>query len=373
MGGGLRSFLEGVRVVDLSRHLPGPLATLLLADMGAEIIKIEPPEGDEMRRVGSLGSTGRSLSFDALNANKTSRRIDLKSETGKEELLQLTDSADIIVESFRPGVLNRLGVGFPVMRARNPQLICCAMSGFGQAGVMAQLPAHDINYLGLAGLLAYSGNAAGPAIPTPPLADVIASFIGMAAILGALNKRGRDGFGCEIDLGVADCAMVPQIMQLAELSGTGGPARGAEFNTGGSAYYNIYSTGDGAMVALGAIEHRFWANFGRAAGRDDWVSRHGDALPQTNLIAELSEYFAGMTAAEASERFASAECCFSPVLSLAEATRTPHMSDRRLVVDGPDGSLQALFPVHIDGQPPAPRKPFVDSTADETVRNKSNI
>lgn len=361
MGGGLRSFLEGVRVVDLSRHLPGPLATLLLADMGAEIIKVEPPEGDEMRGVGALGPTGRSLSFDALNANKTSRRIDLKSEAGKEELLRLTDSADIVVESFRPGVLNRLGVGFQTMRARNPRLICCAMSGFGQAGAMAQVPAHDINYLGLAGLLAYSGSQAGPAIPTPPLADVTASFIGTAAILGALHKRGKDGFGYEIDLGVADCAMLPQIMQLADLQSTGSPVRGAAFNTGGTAYYNVYSTSDGAMVALGAIEPRFWTNFCRAAGREDWVARHADAIPQTALIEEASAFFAAMTAAEANERFVSAECCFTPVLDLEAATRTPHVSGRRLVVDGPDGIPQALFPVHVDGQPPAPRMPFVDS------------
>lgn len=364
MRGGLRSFLEGVRVVDLSRHLPGPLATLLFADMGAEIVKIEPPEGDEMRGVGALGATGSSLSFDALNANKTSRRIDLKSGAGKEELLQLTDSADIVVESFRPGVLERLGVGFRVMRQRNPRLICCAMSGFGQSGAMAQVPAHDINYLGLTGLLAYSGNRSGPAIPTPPLADVTASLFGMAAILGALHKRGKDGFGCEIDLGVADCAMVPQIMQLAELRSAGSPARGAEFNTGGTAYYNVYSTSDGAMIALGAIEPRFWANFCRAAGREDWVPRHGDAMPQTALIEEASAFFAAMTAAEANERFASAQCCFSPVLDLEDAIRTQHMADRRLVVNGPDGLVQALFPVHIDGQPPVPRQPFVDS--DET-------
>jgi len=361
MGGGLRSFLEGVRVVDLSRHLPGPLATLLLADMGAEIIKVEPPEGDEMRGVGALGATGRSLSFDALNANKTSRRIDLKSETGKDDLLQLTDSADIVVESFRPGVLDRLGVGFRVMRARNPRLICCAMSGFGQAGAMARVPAHDINYLALTGLLAYSGNEVGLAIPTPPLADVTASLFAMSAILGALHKRGKDGFGCEIDLGVADCAMVPQIMQLAELRSKGSPVRGAEFNTGGTAYYNVYSTSDGAMVALGAIEPRFWANFCRTAGREDWVPRHGDAIPQTMLIEEVSAFFAAMTAAGANERFAAAQCCFSPVLDLEDAIQTPHMSDRRLVVDGADGILQALFPVHIDGQPPEPRKPFADS------------
>ena len=154
--------------------------------------------------------------------------------------------------------------------------------------------------------------------------------------------------------------MVAQIMQVAELRSTGHPARGGEFNTGGAAYYNVYSTSDGTMVALGAIEHRFWANFCRAAGREDWVPRHGDALPQTALIKEVSAFFARMTAAEANERFASAECCFSPVLNLAEATRTPRMSGRRLVVDGPDSALQALFPVHIDGQPPAPRKPFVD-------------
>lgn len=313
-----------------------------------------------MRRVGVLGATGRSASFDALNANKSARRIDLKSEVGRDELLRLTDSADIVVESFRPGVLNRLGVGFRLMRERNPRLICCAMSGFGQASAFAQVPAHDINYLGLTGLLSYSGNQSGIAIPTPPFADVTASLFGIAAILGALNNRSKGGSGCEIDLGVTDCVMVPQIMQLAALRGAGNPRRGAEFNTGGSAYYNIYPTSDGATVVLGAIEPRFWTNFCRSAGREDWVARHGDATPQTALISEVSAFFANLTLAEATERFGPAQCCFSPVLDLDEAIRTPHAISRKLVVDGPDGLLQALFPVHINGKPPEPRKPFAD-------------
>lgn len=359
---GLAAFLEGVRVVDMSRHLPGPLATLLLADMGAQVVKVEPPEGDDLRTISPPVASGRSPSFDALNAGKTSRRIDLKTEAGKEELLALTDAADVVVESFRPGVLDRLGVGFAAMRARNPGLVCCAMSGFGRDGVLSRQPAHDINFVALAGVLSYSGNAAAPSIPSPPLADFTASFVALSAILGALHKRRGDGVGCEIDLAIADCVMIPQIMQLAELrGGADGPARGGEFNTGAAAYYNIYATRDGGTVALGAMEPRFWRNFCRAAGRDDWGPRHGDPLPQTSLIAEVASLFASMMQAEAVARFAAVECCFSPVLTLPQATSTTQAATRRLVVNGRDGIVQALFPVHVDGKPPRPRQPFADS------------
>lgn len=361
MATGIGSFLAGVRVVDMSRHLPGPLATLMLADMGAEIVKVEPPEGDEMRSIGPAGASGRSPSFDALNAGKTSRRIDLKTAAGRQDLLRLTDTADVVVESFRPGVLDRLGVGFPVMRQRNPRLVCCAMSGYDRAGPMARQPAHDINFVALAGVLSYSGNASAPSIPSPPLADFTASFVALSAILGALYRRGSGATGCEIDLAIADCLMVPQVMQLAELrEGACGPVRAGEFNTGGAAYYNVYATRDGGRVALGAIEPRFWSNFCRAAGREDWAPRHADPLPQSGLIAEVAAFLASLTREEAVARFALVQCCFSPVLDLAAATRTPQAQARQLVVTGRDGILQALFPVHVDGKPPSPRRPFVD-------------
>lgn len=365
MASGIESFLQGISVVDLSRHLPGPLTTLLLADMGARIIKVEPPDGDDMRWITPAGPSGRSPAFDALNAGKTSLRIDLKTDAGRAELLELTDAADIVVESFRPGVLDRLGVGFASMRVRNRGLICCAMSGYGSTGEMARQPGHDINFLAMAGLLSYSGNAYAPTIPTPPLADFTASFVALSAILGALHRRARDGMGCEIDLAIADCVMVPQVMQLAELrDGATGPRRGAEYNTGAAAYYNLYVTSDGGMVALGAMEERFWRSFCTAAGRDDWAARHNDPLPQTDLVAEVAAMFASMSRADAVARFGHAQCCFTPVNSLPEAVLEPQVAARSLVHTGEDGILQALFPVHVNNQPPKLRPPFREMPRD---------
>lgn len=358
---GLNAFLAGLRVVDLSRHLPGPLATLMLADMGAEVIKVEPPAGDELRSFGMSGAAGRSRYFDAVNAGKTSRRLDLKQEQGRAALMDLVADADIVVESFRPGVLDRLGVGFAAMRARNPRLICCAINGFGASGPLADRAGHDINYLALAGNLSFNGTCEEPVVGIPPVADCAGALFALTAILGALHRRGVTGEGCEIDAALADAVMPLQLFQVADVSATGtAPGRAGALTNGGAACYRIYATRDGRHVSLGAIEPKFWRAFCAAAGRPDWIPRHHEPMPQTALIGEVSAVFAAMTLAEAEERFTAADCCFAPVLSLPEALAAPHVRKRGLVAEGEDGIAQALFPVHVDGRPPRPRRPFID-------------
>lgn len=355
----LNTFLSGVRIIDLSRHLPGPLATLLMADMGAEVIKIEPPAGDEMRSLGPRGEDGTSMYFRAVNAGKTTRRMDLRVAMVREEFLAMVAGADVLLESFRPGVMTRLGVGYAVLKEINPRLVYCSLNGFGYHGPLAEMPAHDVNYLALAGALHHNGG--NPPFFDPPVADCAGSLFAVIAILGALHGRARDGRGCEIDLALADAVMPLELFHLAEL-GAGIEARPREgMLNGGAACYNVYETADGIRVSLGALEAKFWKAFCISAERPDWLARHQDALPQHELKGELAAMFGILTLAECNKRFAECGCCFAPLLDLRTAVDSPHYRDRGLLRDSSSG-IQALFPAIVDGQTPLLREPLRDLT-----------
>lgn len=359
----ISSFLEGIRILDLTRHLPGPLATLMLADMGAEVLKIEPPQGDELRAVGPTGPTGRSAYFEAANAGKSTRRLDLREASGREELLGLTATVDVVVESFRPGILDRFGVGFETMRAPNPGLVCCALNGFGATGPLAAKAAHDINYQALAGTLSGLGAKEWPMGLSPPMADCSGAVFAVSAIVGALFQRSRTGAGCQIDLALADAMMPFHLFQLADIAATGrAPAQKMALMNGGAACYRLYETADGRFVSLGALEPKFWTNFCAAAGRPNWVARHHEPIPQDSLMAEVASHFRALSLSEARARFEPVDCCFAPVLTLEEAVESPHHAARRLVRKSPDGQFQALFPGWVDGEPPALRRPLRDET-----------
>ena len=356
----LHGFLSGVKVLDLSRHLPGPLATLLLADMGAEVTKIESPDGDELRFIGPKSPEGKPLFFEAINAGKQSIRIDLKTEAGKQRLRELAARSDVLVESFRPGVLERLGLGGDALRALNPGLVCVAMSGYGQDGPLRGAAGHDANYLAMNGILSSSGSAAQLAYMYPPMADCTASMFAVSSILGALVARGRDGHGCSIDLALADVMMPFHIFALAELGSTGRvPGAEMEFLNGGWACYRPYRTSDGRDIALGAIEPRFWRAFCAASNRPDWLPRHAEAMPQIDLIAEIEAHFLSTTADECVARYGAADCCFALVLNLKEAVESDHMRARGLVRRHPESQIyEAAYPVCIDGERPDLRRPF---------------
>jgi crotonobetainyl-CoA:carnitine CoA-transferase CaiB-like acyl-CoA transferase len=350
----LNSFLDGLRVVDVSAYLPGPFASLLLADMGADVVKVEPPQGDGMLSLGPRDATGKPLFHAALNAGKTVRRIDLKSADGKREFLDLLDTADVLIEGFRPGAMDRLGLGYEALRARNPGLIFCSISGYGASGPLAQAAGHDGNYLALAGVLHRNGHP--PRFFDPPVADLTSSLFAALAILGAVQGRRRDGRGCHIDLAIADVAMPLQLFEIAAHSATGHvPQPETTYLNGGAAYYRVYATADARHVVLGAVETKFWASFCEAADRPDWIARQTEPLPQHALIAELTAFFASLRLTECEARFADADCCLSPVLDLAEALHGAHHRARGVVRTVPDGGLQALFPALVDGQPPAGR------------------
>jgi crotonobetainyl-CoA:carnitine CoA-transferase CaiB-like acyl-CoA transferase len=351
----LNGFLQGVRVLDLSRHLPGPLATLFLADMGAEILKIEPPAGDEMRALGPVGADGRPVYFDAVNAGKTTRRLDLKRADDRLAFLDLVRTADVVLDSFRPGVLSRLGIGYETLKASNPRLIYCSLNGFGHDGPLAARAAHDVNYLSLAGTLSHNNGGDTPFFD-PPVADCAAALFAALTIVGALHGRARDGNGCHIDLALADVTMPLQIFHLAAFAQSGMPPRpSAGLLNGGAACYRVYRTADDRQVSLGALEPKFWRAFCAAAARPDWEARHDDPLPQAELTREVAAMFRRLTLADCEERFSTADCCYAPVLDLREALESPHVRARGLVQRTAAGEVQALFPAVVDGERPMPR------------------
>jgi alpha-methylacyl-CoA racemase len=360
----LNAWLRGVRVLDVSAYIPGPLAGLLLADMGAEVIKVEPPGGEGMCALGPRNEDGVPVFHAAINAGKTIVQLDLKSSQGVETFMELAQEADVVIEGFRPGVMERLGIGYAALKARNPALIYCALTGYGQQGPCAHDAGHDANYLAAAGVLHRNGRP--PRYFDPPVTDVSGSLFAAIAILGALfkcrsdaaNEEGGEGAGAFIDLALADTPMLLQQFALAALGVTGESAQpDSTYLNGGAAWYRIYATCDARHVVLGAVEPKFWRAFCEAAHQPGWLARHGDAIPQTALIGELEAYFATLTAQECVDRFSDSDCCVTPVLDLAEAIHAPHHAARGLVRLGLQHDLQTLFPARIDGVAPAVRGP----------------
>ena len=262
--------LAGVRVLDLTRLLPGPFATLTLADLGAQVDKIEDAGSGDYTRVGVPQVAGMSAAFHALNRGKRSAVIDLKNPGGPAVLKRLARHYDVLFEQFRPGVLDRLSVGHAALRAANERLIICALTGYGQDGPMRDRAGHDLNYIARAGLLGIQGPAdATPQIPAFQLADVSGGLWCVVGILSALRERERTGKGTVLDISMLESVIPFATITLSHLfAGDGEPQRGAEVLTGGIAPYQTYRTSDGEFMALGALEPKFFMNFCRAAGID---------------------------------------------------------------------------------------------------------
>lgn len=360
----LTSFLHGIRVLDLSRYVPGPLASLLLADMGAEVLKIEPPSGDGLQDLGPRPD-GRPVFYESINAGKAVLELDLKETAHKRVFLELLASADVLIEGFRPGAMKRLGLDYKRLEAVNPRLIYCSINGYGATGPMALAAGHDNNYLALAGVLHRNG-ISDPIFFDPPVSDTSGSLFAALAILGALHGRARTGRGCEIDLALADVAMPLQLLQVAAVGATGHvPGREETYLNSGAAYYRVYRTRDGRHIALGAVEPKFWRAFCEAAERPEWIVRQSEPTPQKDLIAQVAAYFVSFTLGECVARFEAVDCCFSPVLDLGEALETPHVRHRGLVRRDARGCVQALFPAVVGGAAPRVREKLRLVSADE--------
>jgi len=364
----LRDFLAGVRVLDLSQFLPGPFATQLLADMGASVLKIEPPAGDPLRRMDMM--TGRAQPagartpyYDAINAGKSVLALDLKSDAGKRAFETLLVAADVLLESYRPGVLDRLGFGRDRLKALNPALVHCALSGYGQSGPNRLRAGHDVNYIAATGAYAASGPAGRPAMAWPPAADYASALQAALAVAGALVRRGRDGKGCFLDVSLAESMLAWQAWGMTAANAGRAPKRGENLLNGGAACYQIYETHDGRFVTLGALEAHFWRNFCDALGHSEWTARQHEAMPQSKLIAEVAAVFAAKPLAHWEATLKHVDCCYHAVLDYNEAAADGHARARGLIREGgADGRAwtEVLFAAFVDGGAPPPRPPARD-------------
>ena len=311
--------LDGLRVVELAQYLPGPFAAQMLADLGADVVKIEPPEGDPLRRLGPRDSDGLSVFYKLVNAGKTAVAVDLKSPDGQLAARDLIARADVLIESYRPGKLARLGLDRAGLAGANPRLIHCAITNYGQTGPYAQRVGHDINAMALAGGLAASGTAERPVVAHPPTADHASALQAVVAMLGAVIRRGRDGRGAFLDISLSDSVLAWQSWPLTETRlSARTPNRADALLNGGAACYQIYRTKDGRFVTLGALEPRFWQAFCAAVDRPDWCARQGDSVPQDSLVAEVAALFEAEPLRHWIALLDDVECCFQPVLEAGE-------------------------------------------------------
>lgn len=346
--------LAGVRVLDLTRLLPGPMCTLHLADLGADVIKVEDT---------GAGDYAAPALRTLVQRNKRALRVDLKQPEGVAVLKDLARSADVLVESFRPGVMERLGVGYATLSALNPKLVFCSITGFGQDGPGRDEPGHDLNYCALAGVTDQIGRAGEPpALSNVPVGDLMGGSLTAAmGLLAALFDAQRSGRGRHVDIAIADGmlahAVVPMISVLKH--GHVQPA-GTDKLGGALACYGVYATRDGRHVALGALERKFWDRFCEVLGREDLKPRHlgADADATAALRAELTEIFASQPLAHWQRRFHNTGCCVTPVLRLEEALDHPQFRARGMVVEPADGGPRQLAcPVKMTGYAFAVHRP----------------
>lgn len=332
-------------MLDLTRLLPGAMATLHLADLGADVVKIEDTgAGDYSRAMGRVRD-GMSDSFRLLNRNKRAMRLDLKHPRGREAFLRLAARADVVVEGFRPGVVAKLGVAYDAVSAVNSGIVYCSISGYGQDGPYAMRAGHDINYIGYAGLGDQIGTSESPVVPNFQIADLVGgALVPAMGILAALLDARSSGRGRYVDVSMTDAAFAHAVFPLLEYLERGkAPSRAAGMLDGGLPCYNVYRTRDGRFMAVGALEHKFWATLCDRLGCPELKDSHlvygADAEP---VKARLSGIFASRTQREWTEALARADCCVSPILAIDEALANEQLRARSMIVD--EGGLMQLAP-----------------------------
>ncbi len=343
--------LSGIRVLDLTRLLPGPVCTLHLADLGADVIKIEDTGAGDYARTLGVEPGKTAPVFAAINRNKRAMRLDLKKREGVEVFLRLVRDANAVVEGFRPGVVDRLGVGYAACCEINPRIVYCAISGYGQTGPYRDIAGHDINYCGYAGLVDQTGVAgADPAIPNLQIADILGGAVVPAmGILAALLDAQRNGKGRYVDVAMTEGVLVHNLQALAAVALTGkAHPRGADFLSGREPCYSVYRTADGRHMAVGALERKFWERVCDVLQRPDlkashWEIRAGPGGRDAQWGKEqTSAIFATKPQAYWVEKFAGEDCCVSPVLTLEESFQDPQVLAREMVVR--DGATLQFAP-----------------------------
>ena len=349
--------LDGLRVIDLSQYIPGPFATRQFADLGADVIKIEPPGGDPMRRFMAAGDDESSPVYRHVNRGKRVFRLDLKQDDDRRVLTRLLRDADILLESYRPGVLARLGFSRERLVEINPRLIHCALSGFGQTGPWAQRAGHDINYCAVAGQSLVSGTAERPVIAYPPIADHAGAMQAAVAMLAALHGREHRDAGIFLDISITESILAWQYLPALG----GNSERAATILNGGAACYNIYRCADGNFISLGAIEAVFWENFCNALQRPEWIGRQFEPMPQTDLIADVGATIETRSGGDWDDLLDAVDCCYAPLLAPDKLGEHPYIGTsgfRRLTGPGYAG--------RIDGFEVTTDESFVDVAASQS-------
>ncbi|MDB4954704.1 MAG: L-carnitine dehydratase/bile acid-inducible protein [Myxococcales bacterium] len=364
MASPLAEALRGIRVLDLSRLLPGPFLTMVLADMGADVVKVEDPRVGDYLRPMPPGKGGLSGRFLAVNRGKRSLALDLKAPAGRDAFLKMAEKADVVVESFRPGVMDKLGVGYAALSARNPKLVVCSISGYGATGPYAHRAGHDLDYIALAGVLAMGGPRGGaPQLPGVQIADLAGGALWSAtAILGALVGRQRTGKGAHLDISMTEGALSLLAAELGNLDCGERSTRGTGVLNGGLACYGVYRTKDDRYLAVGALEPKFWIALNQAIGRaPNMAELIGNPDQQAKTRAEVAAIFETKTAAEWDVLLANHDCCVEIVTEIDELEAHPLHRAREVFfkLDGGPGVgpvLQVRTPVGMPQDPlPPPR------------------
>lgn len=343
--------LAGLRVLDLTRLLPGPVATMHLADLGADVIKIEDTgAGDYARAMGprNAARAGEASAFFRLvNRNKRGMRLDLKQPDGVAVFRRLVCKADVVIEGFRPGVMDKLGIGPAALAALNPRIVFCSISGYGQTGPYALRAGHDINYIGYAGVLDQIGVAGGdPAVPNFQIGDLLGGALApLLGILAAVIDARASGRGRHVDVAMTDAVLAHAIFPLAGLLARHtAPPRGADLLSGGVPCYGVYATADARHMAVGALEDKFWQLLCDTLQRPD-LKPHGLSFGAAGAAArdQLARIFAGRTQAQWIATFDCVDCCVTPVLNIAESLENEQLQARGMVVEA-DGIPQFAPP-----------------------------
>ncbi|WP_240620404.1 CaiB/BaiF CoA transferase family protein, partial [Peribacillus acanthi] len=328
--------LKGIRVVDFSHYIPGPYASLRLAELGAEVIKIEPLTGDLARGTGEDGTV-----FQAHNRQKKSVALDLKNESDKMKAIEIIKEADVMIESFRPGVMNRLGLGYEDIKIVHPGIVYCAVTGYGDKGPLSHMGSHDINYLSLSGVLAQLKDDHGkPIHPTHTLADYFGGLAASERILAALLakvKTGEGSYHCVSITEAVASTMANHVMYDQVFS----YKQGIPVLSGSIVSYGLYETKDKRYISLAALEEKFWRNFCQAVDRMEWLSYHHSKAVDTNrTYLEMKALIKRRTISEWTEFGMSVDCCLTPVLEVDEVRYHPYFVHNKQVYDSVWGEMQ---------------------------------
>lgn len=350
--------LDGLKVVDLSLFLPGPYLTMAMADHGADVIKVEPPSGEPVRTVGYRAG-GQSVWFRNTHRGKRSIVLDLKTEAGREALLALAATADVFVEAFRPGVVDRLGVGYEAVKARNPGIVYASIAAFGQTGPLVKTPAHDLAIQAYSGTLSLNlGKDGEPNNPGMPVADLTGSLVALSAILMALYRRTQTGEGDYIDISMQDALMswLPNVTGPV-FAENRAPVVQNERSFVGYAFFSVYRTADGRHVALGGVEHKFVHTLLNALDRPDLIEAAcGPPGPgQAPVKRFLEATFKAKTRDDWVTWFSDKDVCFGPVLDLHEAFHAPQVESREMLFRDAEGNLHIGTPFRFRQEPGRPQ------------------